>query len=250
MSEVTVNANGYDEIPVVNPDDYRYYDSLYVIWMGAYGEIKVYVWARCFEDALEEAAEYAGKHKRGVFTDPDYRDAVRDYYRAETGADYDAARAVYPDGCTIEPWPDYPYDDDTFQEEVSTRAETDMTYTESGWIASWEWGGAEITDADEYERVKLASRGGAVRWRLYTYDVWGNDEDGFEVNDVYRQSTVLEIPADADEDEIMDMMEAEDGPLVKGTCEIPRCFDTEDVIYFERKDNGKPVCEIRKEAAE
>lgn len=27
-------------------------------------------------------------------------------------------------------------------------------------------------------------------WQVYTYDVWGNRRDGYDVNDVYRQGTV------------------------------------------------------------
>jgi hypothetical protein len=34
-------------------------------------------------------------------------------------------------------------------------------------------------------------------WRLYTYDVWGNAQDGYEVNDVYPKQT-LEIDGDTD----------------------------------------------------
>lgn len=32
-------------------------------------------------------------------------------------------------------------------------------------------------------------------WKLYTYDVWGNARDGYEVNDRYSQSEIeLRIP--------------------------------------------------------
>lgn len=31
------------------------------------------------------------------------------------------------------------------------------------------------------------------RYRLYTYDVWGNARDGWEVNDRYSTGTVVEI---------------------------------------------------------
>lgn len=31
-------------------------------------------------------------------------------------------------------------------------------------------------------------------WRMYTYDVWGNARDGFEVNNVFRTGHVIEIP--------------------------------------------------------
>lgn len=33
-------------------------------------------------------------------------------------------------------------------------------------------------------------------WNVFTYDVWGNDEDGFEVNDRYDWGSV-KLPEDA-----------------------------------------------------
>jgi hypothetical protein len=30
-------------------------------------------------------------------------------------------------------------------------------------------------------------------YRVYTYDVWGNEEDGYEVNDVFRTSETVEL---------------------------------------------------------
>jgi hypothetical protein len=166
MRPVDIVDTHADTIPVINPNDVTFYDNLYVMWFGAYGSIKVYVWARCFEDAFEEAAEYAGEHAPGVFTEPDYLDAARDEYAERESIGWEAGdhptsryarvRAVYSDGAD----PFTPYrediDADAWQEAVQERAETDLTYTESGYVASWEWGGADVTDATEHERVKAA----------------------------------------------------------------------------------------------
>lgn len=162
---VKVNPSGHDECDVVNPNDAHWYTRLYCLWFGAVGTTKVYVWARSFEDALEEAAGYlADQGWRGYFTEPDYRDAARDEYAEREGVGWEAGdhptsryarvRAAYPD----ESDPFAPYRDDIDEEEwgeaVRGRAEADLTYTESGYIASWEWGGVECHDADEYEHVK------------------------------------------------------------------------------------------------
>ena len=36
------------------------------------------------------------------------------------------------------------------------------------------------------------------KWTYATYDVWGNEEDGFEVNNVFRGNTEFEMDGDKD----------------------------------------------------
>ena len=37
-----------------------------------------------------------------------------------------------------------------------------------------------------------------AKWTYATYDVWGNAEDGYDVNDVYRGNAEFEMDADND----------------------------------------------------
>ena len=105
---------GKREIHVANPDgkawagDGAYDDRRWVLYFGAAGTTYVLVYARHLEDALEEAAQFlSDKGWAGYFEEPEMED----------GSTHDCpdAKEGYP--CTC-----------------------DLTYTESGYLASWEWG--------------------------------------------------------------------------------------------------------------
>ena len=75
-----------------------------------------------------------------------------------------------------------------------------------------------------------------MKYELYLYDVWGNDEDGYVVNDV--------IPTGIKFDDY--------APSKKRLCEILKLDDpykmdaddtNDDVIFVDYE--GKPYCELR-----
>ena len=41
------------------------------------------------------------------------------------------------------------------------------------------------------------------RYRIYDYDVWGNAKDGYEVNDVFKTSYVVELSENPSDEEII-----------------------------------------------
>lgn len=106
---------------VINPEESDWKPEVYDLCFGAYGETRVSVHAKGVEDALETAAEWLAEHAPGIFTEPDYEGAARD---AGYSSMADCARDLGPEG-------DYT--------RISSAAEADLTYTESGWIPSWEW---------------------------------------------------------------------------------------------------------------
>lgn len=127
-------SRGY-VIPIVNDTWHDMGGALYLFSFGAYGGHDCYAWGeRSLDDALEAAAEWLGETAPGLFSEPDYADAAR-----ELGAPEDWA------------------DDEEWFSRVSELAERDHTYTEAGWLLSWEWSVREITDADEYATVKARS---------------------------------------------------------------------------------------------
>jgi len=140
MIEITLDRGGL-VFPAVmlNPEDEDYYYSspyreagLYEIQSGAIGTLHVFMWASSFEDALERAAEYFAEHAPGHLTAPAYDEAAE-----ELGAPEDWA-------------------DEEWQEQVREAAEADLTYTESGWLVSYEWcGDGPITGAD-LDTIKAA----------------------------------------------------------------------------------------------
>lgn len=94
------------------------------------GVTYVSVWARGVEDALELAAEWLADHAPGLFTEPDYADAAAELGVAVpfTGKDLgDLYRAG----------------EDELAQKIEDVACADLTYTESGYLASWEWSVSE-----------------------------------------------------------------------------------------------------------
>ena len=80
-----------------------------------------------------------------------------------------------------------------------------------------------------------------MKYRIYDYDVWGNAEDGYEVNRVFRTNNVVEIKDTTSNDAII---RAALGDYAASDFDI----DGDDhVIYITRADDGCPVCELRRE---
>jgi hypothetical protein len=87
-------------------------------------------------------------------------------------------------------------------------------------------------------------------WRLYTYDVWGNARDGFDVNDVFKTSTILEFSDNASDADIVKALKKA-GYLRKGIRTSSIKFDGDDeTIYFSDARNGRPEGELRREKKE
>jgi hypothetical protein len=111
---------------LIAADNAREDEAPWVLHFGAYGETKVLAWGS-LDDALEDAASVLPK---GCFCD----DQVNEAYREATDA-YNAVHwflALFTG--------DRDLDDDAREEWAHSRATVDCAYTESGYIASHEWG--------------------------------------------------------------------------------------------------------------
>jgi hypothetical protein len=99
-------------VVLVNPTERRFFDHAYVLWFGAYGWTRLHIYADSLDDALGGCAEWLATHAPGLIVKP--------------GS------------------PEY---QDMLREDS---AMADMTYTDSGWIPSWEWGvGLECPTTEE-----------------------------------------------------------------------------------------------------
>jgi hypothetical protein len=78
-------------------------------------------------------------------------------------------------------------------------------------------------------------------WRWISYDVWGNENDGWEVNAAYPTSVVYRLPVEASDETILKTVWEDDSNEV----EI-ESYSTEDTVYFVSKDDSKPLGEIRR----
>ncbi len=116
-----------NRIPVANPDNLSWAKGAFLFSFGAYGDTKVIVLENTLDDALETAGEWLAENAPGIFIEPDYESSAQELYGKPV------------DEC-----------DPDEQEKIWEHAETDLTYTESGHIASWEWG---VQDLD-FTKVK------------------------------------------------------------------------------------------------
>ena len=83
-----------------------------------------------------------------------------------------------------------------------------------------------------------------AKYQAYTYDVWGNSGDGWNVNDVFRTSKVYELSSGMTDDQIIESLKKQ-GCFKKGVCKKLIYVDGDDeTLYFEYK--GKPEFELRR----
>lgn len=117
---------------LVNPHDYPQgrastmrKSELFALQFGAYGWTKLLVWARSAEDALEEASGWLAQYAPGIFVGQDELKRLEAEFRqAAPGAD---------------------------DEEVMEGAYADLTYTEDGYIPSWEWTLDDVSGSELFE---------------------------------------------------------------------------------------------------
>lgn len=78
-------------------------------------------------------------------------------------------------------------------------------------------------------------------WRWISYDVWGNSEDGWDVNAAYPTSVVYRLSEDATDETILKTIWEDDADKV----EI-ESWSSDQCVYFTCKETGEPLGEIRR----
>lgn len=130
---------------IANPSEKGFWEHTFVLWFDSHAATNVLVYANSLDDALEEAAQVLReKGWTGLFTEPDYKDAFEDLQRD----------GEIPEGITFEDIATCGMIDEV-SEKVLCAAEADLTYTESGHIASWEWG-IVAEDPSKKELIDIA----------------------------------------------------------------------------------------------
>jgi len=83
-------------------------------------------------------------------------------------------------------------------------------------------------------------------YRVCTYDLRGNECDGFQVNDVYRTDFIAEIDENMSDKQII--QELKNIGLLKKTCKDSE-FNIEGefqyMLYIEYTQYLRPICELR-----
>lgn len=83
-----------------------------------------------------------------------------------------------------------------------------------------------------------------VKYRIYELDVWGNEIDGFYINDIFKTSRVIELLDNFDDDELIKALE--------GWYEFSVIVELDDysiegVIYINNEETSEPLLKLEKE---
>lgn len=102
--------------------------------------------------------------------------------------------------------------------------------------------------SDVSKKNKLET-GGAIEpcsCRLVTYDVWGNTQDGFWVNQVFPTETVVDFPKGTDDEKLIGILK-EKGILTEKANNEKIAIDGEEdlVLFFTDSEKGMPLFELR-----
>jgi len=116
--------------------------QLWAFTFGAYGDLHVLVWQQDVEAALEDAAEYLEYMKYWGHLMAHDSDELQELYR-------EAADELFGE--------DHGDLDSDQQEEAWEAATADLTYTEAGYLTSYEWGVVEVTEETLIRRALEAS---------------------------------------------------------------------------------------------
>jgi hypothetical protein len=86
-----------------------------------------------------------------------------------------------------------------------------------------------------------------AKWRYYSYDVWGNKRDGYDVNNVFETDEVIDIPNVVQSDKALITYLRNIGFMKKKGLRrnLIEIEGDEGIIYLSY--NGKPDGELRKE---
>lgn len=143
------------KITIVNPSDwywnveggYRPHHrggGLWVYQFGAYGTTWLAVWGANIEDALEDAAQWLADHAPGLITTE--KEFWEDKSLLQDAMNELGFSGAFEDLEDEDKW------------SIQDKMTVDMTYTESGYIASYEWYVNEIDSGDPiYKKILVQS---------------------------------------------------------------------------------------------
>ena len=86
----------------------------------------------------------------------------------------------------------------------------------------------------------------SMRYRLINYDVWGNQNDGFEINNQFYTNDYVEIPKGASDAEIISILKDE-GIIKKGARKESIEIEGDEgyTLRFTHRPTGRPEFELR-----
>ena len=113
------------EVVLLNIDQKKWARHAYVLW---FGYTYLHVYSDSLDDALEECTEWLAEHAPGLIMahgSEEHVDLIKEACK-DAGVEFDPSKCC---GEIASPWDD-----------ILQSAEADLTYTESGFLTSYEWG--------------------------------------------------------------------------------------------------------------
>ena len=86
-----------------------------------------------------------------------------------------------------------------------------------------------------------------MKYQVYSYDVWGNKQDGYEVNDVYPTTFEIEIDDNTTDKQIIKQLKKEgfiNKYLRNKSLDVDGA-DTGSYFYVDYNITSYPLCELR-----
>ena len=84
-------------------------------------------------------------------------------------------------------------------------------------------------------------------WTIWEYDVWGNAEDGYDVNNRMRSGKITLTEGELNDKFLFDAAMKRNGMNVRWKDIDQNAGDQEDAIYFVRESDGMPLGEITRD---
>lgn len=85
-------------------------------------------------------------------------------------------------------------------------------------------------------------------WELVSYDVWGNEEDGFNVNAAYRTGKTIQFDSDISDKDLVELVSEWAGYPVG--LDVNSC-DPDQIVFLDKTDGffWKPAFELQRRGA-
>jgi len=96
----------------------------------------------------------------------------------------------------------------------------------------------------KYARAEHLKISGKL-YGIHSLDVWGNEEDGFEVNEIYSKDQDLEIPTQATNSEIIRILKEEGFINKTAKNENIEIDDSGDEIWINDARTGEPIYNLK-----
>lgn len=168
------------EHPIVNGSEAEFGKRVFLMWAGAYGDAKGYVFADSEDDAFEAWVEYLDENAPGCLVSHEaFRDLLNEAAREHGFKDFAAAETVL--GSASDAFGDIYKIVEDAEVDLTVIGHTSLKH--GSHIASHEWGLDEITDGDDVVAAAIVESHDApefnreditAAWNLYLPMVWAS----------------------------------------------------------------------------